>query len=99
MLNTYLLNIVNVAYANLYSQDIKQMCVLCTIDGVYLCCNLLHKQLIRENHYAYFVYANKCMNNIQIVFGNIQELSAEMFIIRPCFDIQLSHRVKRRRGL
>ena len=36
MLNTYLLNIVNVAYANLYSQNINQMCVLCTIEGVYL---------------------------------------------------------------
>ena len=36
MLNTYLLNIVNVAYANLCSQDINQMHVLCTIHGIYL---------------------------------------------------------------
>ena len=36
MLNTYMLNIVNVAYANLYSQDINQMRVLCTTEGVYL---------------------------------------------------------------
>ena len=41
--------------------------------------------------------------NVRIIYGlylgYIQELFGKMFVVRPCFDIRLSHHAKRRHGL